>query len=276
LPDGRKMIKVGADPLAYSVNFPKTMFNAQVDGRQLLRMIRASENIDGALVFSARTETSVSIGRTTIHALLELTPEQLARRAKARARALRVRELPRWHVTKAAAIGFLDYIVGLLLVAGAAWLAARLVLTARGIPVGAAAITASEALADRVRLGVTVLGWLGVTVYSLMLTSRRAFEGFHNWSMNRLAMFISIFELLRIINGPSIVDAVSTEASAGGTPSWLYALAELPLHPYVLAGCVIAMHLIVPRVMKHEAKVRRRLKAAAQSDHGVSKGPFGA
>ena len=30
VPDGRKLVEVGADPLAYSVNFPKTVFNAQI------------------------------------------------------------------------------------------------------------------------------------------------------------------------------------------------------------------------------------------------------
>ena len=225
-------------------------------------MIMRSNVFNGALVYSARTETAVSVARPTIHALLELTPEQLERRATARAHALRVRALPRWHVAKAAAIGFLDYIVGLLLVAAAAWLAGRLVVGARGLPEGAAATNANDALADWVRLGVTVLGWLAVTVYSLKLASRRAFVGFHDRTMNRLASFISLFEILRIINGPSIVNAVAGNVSAGGTPGWLYALAELPLHPYVLAGCVIAMHLIVPRVMRHEQEVRSRAKSS--------------
>jgi len=267
LPDGRKMIKVGADPLAYSVNFPKTMFNAQVDGRQLLRMIRASENIDGALVFSARTERSVSIGRTTIHALLELSPEQRARRATARAHALRVRELPRWHVEQAAAIGFLDYVVGMLVVAGVAWIAARIAVAAQGISRTDIAATESEEVADMVRLGVTVIGWLGVTVYVVMLTSRRAFAGFHERAMIRLTQFILTFEIAGLLFGPLIVDSVAGPYGyvlRGGTLDWFYALAELLLHPYVLAGCVVALPLIVPRVMKYERSMRSRAKATAQ------------
>jgi len=262
VPDGRKLIRVGADPVAYSVNFPRMIFNAQVGGRQLFEMILNSSNFDGALVLSARTQVGVMVGRPAIHALLELTPEQLQKRAAWRARAVRVRELPRWHVEKAAVIGFLDYLVGLLLVAGAAWGAARLVLALRGIvPAIFARSSNGETVIDAVRLGVTVVGWVAVTVYASMLTSRRAFEGFHYRAVSRLAQLITLFEFGRIYYGPSIVEAVGRTdgmSAAAALPGWLFALAELPLHPYVLAGCMISLHLIVPRVMAHERRTRER------------------
>ncbi|HEV7766456.1 MAG TPA: hypothetical protein VGQ76_15740, partial [Thermoanaerobaculia bacterium] len=155
-------------------------------------------------------------------------------------------------------------VVGMLLVAGVAWIAASIAV-AMQTNSQADAGAASEGMADMLRLGVTVAGWVGVTVYSLVLTSRRAFEGFHTRGVIRLAQFISTFEIFRIAFGPSIVDAVKSDASTGGPPGWLYALAELPLHPYVLAGCVIALPFIVPRVVARQKAVRERTKAAARA-----------
>lgn len=122
------------------------------------------------------------------------------------------------------------------------------------------------ALVSALPLVTTVCGWIAVTIYAMALTNRRAFEGFHGRAVWRRQQFIVVFELLRIEFAPDVVEwfrQADASAAGDGRPGWLFALAELPLHPYVLVGCVAVMPFLSMRVIARERPARERAKVAA-------------
>lgn len=95
MPDGRKLIKVCADPEVFRRNYPQMAFQVEMEGRELFKMILREDYFDGALICSALARDAYLIGRPMIHKLLELTPQQLAIRAAAREQVLRAESAPR-------------------------------------------------------------------------------------------------------------------------------------------------------------------------------------